>query len=54
MLWVIAPPGLEDFFETIGRRREPHDPAPAPFERPADVVAIERSLGMNDTVRGDA
>ncbi len=51
MLWVIAPPGLENFFETIGRRRELHDPEPEPFERPADVVAIERSLGMNDTVR---
>ena len=24
---------------------------PAPFERPRDVVAIERALGMNDTVR---
>ena len=50
MLWVIAPPGLEDFFAAIGRRRETGAPAPEPFARPGDVVAIERSLGMNDTV----
>ena len=23
MLWVITPPGLEDFFQAIGRPREP-------------------------------
>ena len=52
MLWVITPPGLEHFFEAIGRPRSPGDPAPAPFERPTDVVAIERRLGMNDTRPG--
>jgi quercetin dioxygenase-like cupin family protein len=50
MLWVISPPGLETFFETIGRVRQRSEPAPAPFSRPADVVAIERSLGFKDTV----
>ena len=49
MLWVITPPGLEDFFKAIGRPRTPGEPAPAPFARPSDVVAIERALGMNDT-----
>lgn len=49
MLWVITPPGLEDFFKAIGRPRAEGDPAPPPFARPADVVAIERALGMNDT-----
>ena len=49
MLWVITPPGLEDFFRAIGRPRRLGEPAPAPFDRPADVVAIERGLGMNDT-----
>jgi len=52
MLWVIAPPGLENFFAAIGRPRAAGEPAPTPFDRPTDVVAIERSLGMNDTVRG--
>jgi len=51
MLWMVTPPGLEKFFEAIGRPRQPGTPAPAPFERPQDVVAIERALGMNDTVR---
>jgi quercetin dioxygenase-like cupin family protein len=49
MLWVITPKGLEEFFRTIGRPRTPGEPAPPPFARPADVVAIERALGMNDT-----
>jgi len=51
MLWIVSPPGLEKFFEAIGRSREAGAPAPAPFERPLDVVEIERRLGMNDTVR---
>jgi hypothetical protein len=50
MLWVITPPGLETFFASIGRVRQPGAPAPAPDDRPADVVAIERALGMSDTV----
>jgi quercetin dioxygenase-like cupin family protein len=49
MLWVVSPPGLEHFFEAIGRPRAPGASAPAPFARPADVVAIERRLGLNDT-----
>ena len=49
MIWVVSPPGLEHFFPTIGRPRQPGEPAPAPFPRPADVVAIERAMGMNDT-----
>ena len=49
MLWVISPPGHEDFFEAIGRPRTAGEPAPDSFERPTDVVAIERRLGMNDT-----
>ena len=49
MLWVITPSGLEDFFATIGRPRREGEPAPAPFARPTDVVAIERAMGMNDT-----
>ena len=49
MMWVITPHGLEDFFKSIGRPRTEGEAAPAPFARPADVVAIERALGMNDT-----
>jgi quercetin dioxygenase-like cupin family protein len=50
MLWVISPPGLENFFREIGRPRVAGESAPAPFQRPDNVVAIERKLGMNDTV----
>jgi mannose-6-phosphate isomerase-like protein (cupin superfamily) len=49
MLWIVSPPGLEHFFRAIGRPRHPGEAAPTPFARPADVVAIERSLGLNDT-----
>lgn len=49
MMWVIAPAGLEDFFKTIGRPRKVGDSAPPPFERPADVIAIERSMGFKDS-----
>ncbi len=49
MMWLISPAGLEDFFRVVGRERSRGAPAPAPFERPADVVAVERGLGMNDT-----
>ena len=50
MMWVVTPHGLEKFFEAIGRPRQAGESAPQPFARPADVVAIERKLGMNDTV----
>jgi quercetin dioxygenase-like cupin family protein len=49
LLWVVSPPGLENFFEAIGRPRRTGEMAPEPFARPTDVVAIERSLGLNDT-----
>jgi quercetin dioxygenase-like cupin family protein len=49
MMWVITPPGIEDFFAAIGRPRDAGEPPPAPFARPDDIVAIERARGMNDT-----
>lgn len=41
-LWLIVPNGLEDFFEAIGRPKQPGEATPAPFPRPADVAEIER------------
>lgn len=44
MMWVMLPggsDGLDDFFARIGRPRRPGEPAPEPFPRPADVLAIE-------------
>ena len=48
-LWVIGPAGLADFFQTVGRPRMPGEAPPAPFERPSDVVEIERSMGFEGT-----
>jgi quercetin dioxygenase-like cupin family protein len=50
MLWVVSPPGLERFFEAIGRPRQEGAPTPAPFARPPDVSAIERRMGLSFTV----
>lgn len=41
MFWMLAPGGLEDFFEAIGRPRQPGETAPEPFARPDDVQQIE-------------
>ena len=41
MMWVIFPPGLEDWFQAIGKPRIPGDAAPEPFERPKNVAAIQ-------------
>ena len=46
LIWAISPPGLEDFFAAIGRPRREGEPAPAPFDRPTEVAAIERAAGM--------
>lgn len=40
-LWIMLPGGLDEFFAAIGRPRQPGEPAPEPFPRPADVAAIE-------------
>ena len=45
--WVLMPGGLSDFFEAIGRKRTPGEPAPEPFPRPENIEQIER-----DTVFG--
>ncbi len=41
MMWVIFPPGLEDWFRAIGKLRIPGETAPEPFERPDDVTTIQ-------------
>jgi mannose-6-phosphate isomerase-like protein (cupin superfamily) len=42
--WVFAPPGLEDWFNAIGRRRTPGEPMPPPFDRPPNVQAIQEHM----------
>jgi len=41
LLWLISPPGLEDWFRAIGRPRQPGEPLPPPFPRPDNVEAIQ-------------
>lgn len=48
-LWVIGPAGLEDFFKAIGRDRQRGEAIPENFERPDDVVAVEREMGFDKT-----
>src|SRR5438094_760835 len=52
MTWTYLPPGLDDFFAGIGRPREPGEPAPEPFARPADVHAIEAKTGYGAPIEG--
>ncbi len=40
MFWVFFPPGLEDWFNAIGRLRTPGEPMPEPFARPDDVQEV--------------
>jgi mannose-6-phosphate isomerase-like protein (cupin superfamily) len=42
--WVFFPPGLEHWFAAIGRRRLPGEPMPEPFDRPANVTAIQEQM----------
>ena len=44
-LWIVSPPGLENFFRAIGRARQRGEAVPAPFERPADVARMAHAMG---------
>lgn len=41
MHWVIFPPGLEDWFKALGRKRTPGEETPEPFERPENIEDIQ-------------
>ncbi|QLC26379.1 cupin domain-containing protein [Parasphingopyxis algicola] len=40
MFWVFFPPGLENWFEAIGRERKPGDTMPEAFDRPDNVEEV--------------
>ncbi|WP_321325480.1 cupin domain-containing protein [uncultured Parasphingorhabdus sp.] len=40
LFWVFFPPGLENWFEAIGKERQPNDQMPEPFPRPENVQEI--------------
>ena len=41
MFWVFFPPGLEDWFNAIGKPRTPGDPQPEAFARPDNVKEVQ-------------
>ncbi|MFN3348033.1 cupin domain-containing protein [Pseudorhodoplanes sp.] len=42
LLWIISPPGLEDWFRALGRLKQPGDGEAPVFERPANIAEIEK------------
>ncbi len=44
LFWVFSPPGLEDWFNAIGRPRLPGEPMPAAFERPQNVQDVQERM----------
>lgn len=53
MTWTYLPPGLEEYFASIGRPRSPGEPAPAPFERPTHTGEAQRRTGFGPPVDSD-
>jgi hypothetical protein len=44
LFWVFSPPGLEDWFNVIGKPRSPGEPMPPAFERPANVAEVQERM----------
>ena len=44
LFWVFAPPGLEDWFNAIGRERRPGEAMPEPFDRPPNVAEVQERM----------
>lgn len=41
LLWIISPPGLEDWFRALGRPKQPGENEAPIFERPGNIAEIE-------------
>ena len=50
MMWVISPPGLEDFFRASAGRASPASRRHRPSRAPPTWWRSSARLGMNDTV----
>ncbi len=42
LLWIISPPGLEDWFRALGRPKQTGDTEAPVFERPDNISEIEK------------
>lgn len=45
-MWVFSPPGLEHWFEAIGKQRIEGEPKPEPFDRPDDAWVMQNKIGI--------
>jgi quercetin dioxygenase-like cupin family protein len=50
MTWTYLPPGLHNFFAAIGKPRNAGDPAPEPFARPENTLAVEKASGFGPKI----
>jgi quercetin dioxygenase-like cupin family protein len=50
MTWTYLPPGLQQFFEAIGRPRKAGEAAPAPFGRPENTLSAEKAAGFGPKI----
>jgi hypothetical protein len=50
MTWTYLPPGLHEFMQYIGKPRQPGEPEPAGFARPAETLEIERRAGFGPKI----
>lgn len=44
LFWVFTPPGLEDWFNAIGRKRTPGEAMPDAFPRPDNVGEVMNAM----------
>ncbi|WP_109354021.1 cupin domain-containing protein [Sphingorhabdus sp. EL138] len=45
-MWVFSPPGLEHWFEAIGRQKNEGEPQPEPFDRPPGAYLSQNEIGI--------
>ena len=50
MTWTYLPPGLHNFFAAIGKPRTAGEPAPEPFARPENTLAVEQASGFGPKI----
>lgn len=48
--WTFLPPGLDQFFAGIGRPRQLGEPAPEPFDRSDETLAVEKRTGFGPPI----
>jgi hypothetical protein len=52
MTWTYLPADLDEFFAGVGRPRKSGGLVPEPFDRPANVHAVESKSGLRVPIEG--